>query len=67
MFKTIFEYRCYKFFQRESPLNGIDANNLPKEKLSKQEQYIHQNRAKHYTKTLNFLLVSFSALIAKIT
>ena len=40
MFKTIFEYRCYKFFQRESPLNGIDANNLPKEKPLKQE-YMH--------------------------
>ena len=55
MFKKIFGYRCYKFFQKESPLKGIDTNNLPKEKLSKQE-YIHQNRAKRYTKTLNFYL-----------
>lgn len=66
MFKTIFGCRCYKFFQRESPLKGIDANNLPKEKLSRQE-YIHQSRAKRYTKTLNFLLVSFGALVARIT
>ncbi|ERJ25742.1 hypothetical protein UNSWCS_574 [Campylobacter concisus UNSWCS] len=34
---------------------GIDAINFFKEKLSKQE-YIHQNRAKRYTKTLNFYL-----------
>jgi len=55
MFKKIFGYRCYKFFQKESPLKGIDANNLPKEKLLKQK-YIRQSREKRYTKTLNFCL-----------
>nr|DAJ81530.1 MAG TPA: hypothetical protein [Caudoviricetes sp.] len=44
---------------------GIDAINFFKEKLSKQE-YIHQNRAKRYTKTLNFYLYLLALLSARI-
>ena len=53
-------------FSKRKSFNGIDANNLPKEKLSRQE-YIHQSRAKSYTKNIKFLLISFDALVAKIT